>query len=168
MWRAGLGTALLVAALASAVALLEAQEADIALYDAGRRVSLSQTRSAELRRSAMELFHQCRTWQAVTGTDPSQAELRGLWEDQARKAHVVLRPEGRSFILRMGVDPELGITPVLTERDGLLTWYIKCPGLEATALGCEFSRELAPSGEWPVCAAIERIRDYVPSRAETE
>lgn len=163
-----MGAALFVAALASAVAPLEAQEADIALYDAGRQVPLSQTRSAELRQSAMEWFHQCRTWQAVTGTDPSQAELRGLWEDQARKAHVVLRPEGGSFILRMGVDPELGITPVLTEQDGLLTSYIKCPGLEAMALGCEFSRELSPPGEWPVCAAVERTRGYVPSRAETE
>jgi hypothetical protein len=142
----------------------------LSLYDTGEPVELDRSRSTTLRDQVKHHFGQCRPWQAVVvdGTLP-QRELRELWRQQTTASYVLVEEgpaadapfahlRGLEYRLLLGLDSTVGVTPVLTEHNGLVTLYIKCPGLEGMELGCEIAHELSDGESWPVCRTVASRR----------
>jgi hypothetical protein len=160
--RAALAAGLLIAGACAGTDRLEG----FALYDAGRAVALDRQRAAGLRTQARALFSRCHTTQDVTGRPPDQAGLRQLWNDWPRATYALLEDRGADSVavtVLLALDPDHGVDVVLADREGVVTSYSKCPGVEAMALGCALSRQLPSAAPWPVCGAVERLRGQLGS-----
>lgn len=151
---------------------LDTNAEGIALYYAGRRVSLEQSRSVSLRERLNAFFYECRTYQAVTGLESPQDELQELWESEERGDHVLLTGrgavhprfghlQGRTFTMLLSLDPVAGTGQVLTNHDGVVTLYIKCPGMDMMALTCELLSEVSPRDSWPICSRVDEVRNQI-------
>jgi hypothetical protein len=145
----------------------------LSLYDGGAFVELDRSRSTTLRDRVMHHFGQCHPWQAVVVDEAlPQHELQELWRQQTTASYVLVEEgpaadapfahlSGLEYRLLLGLDSTVGVTPVLTEHNGLFTLYIKCPGLEAMELGCEIAHELSDGESWPVCRAVASGRRQI-------
>ena len=151
------------------IACTDTEPDGLALYEAGRRVSLEASRSHLLGEQLMTMFNQCHLFHIVTGNDSSQDALGELWRDTERGDHVVLAVQdtahpkfehlrGRRFTLLLGLDAEAGVGHVLTTNDGVVSSYIKCPGGDFMELTCELLSEAVPRDSLPVCSRVDDFR----------
>ena len=67
----------------------------------------------------------------------------------------------RTFTMLLSLDPVAGTGQVLTNHDGVVTLYIKCPGMDMMALTCELLSEVSPRDSWPICSRVDEIRNQI-------